>query len=89
MLLYTTTCIDSLYMCFYLQRDLIPGIKTEGLNEDDVWMAIANLSQIKDLGERANQTASKLPEGSLKTHLLGFKAIINEVMNDTCNWVSH
>ena len=70
----------------------MPDIKFDALatdKESDVWETIEYLSVIKDLGERANQTASQLPAGStLNNHLLGFKAIIDEIMIDACAWVS-
>lgn len=87
------TCIHCtvIYMA-YLQRDEMPKIQAGDLadKEDDVWKAIEYLSMIKELGKRANKTASQLSTNpTLQNHLKGFKAIIDEIMNDTCNWVSH
>ena len=67
----------------------MPNIKLDTDKECDVWETIEYISVIKDLGERANETAGQLPtDSTLNSHLLGFKAIIDEVMIDACNWVS-
>ena len=72
---------------FCIQEKVMPSSNTID-DAENLWQTISSLADLLKLRDRASEIADSIESHELSQHIHGFKALIDEIENDTCSWVS-
>ena len=72
---------------FYIQEKVMPSSNIID-DAENLWQTISSLADLLKLRDRASEIADSIESHELSQHIHGFKALIDEIENNTCSWVS-